>query len=98
MEVAKPKRATRPVQQGTDGSGWVMNSEPSKGKKGAMATTKDPVCGMNVQPERAAGRSEYKGETYYFCAPGCKRRFDEAPEQFVHAEKPKSWFSWLTGR
>ena len=27
----------------------------------------DPICGMTVSPETAAGRYDYKGETYYFC-------------------------------
>jgi len=44
---------------------------------------KDPVCGMDVNPKEAAGKSEYKGTAYYFCAPGCKRAFDERPEKFV---------------
>ena len=29
--------------------------------------TQDPVCGMDVQPEQAAGQSEYQGRTFYFC-------------------------------
>ena len=44
---------------------------------------KDPVCGMEVDPKEAAGKSEYKGETYYFCGPGCKRDFDKSPEKFL---------------
>ncbi len=44
---------------------------------------KDPVCGMDVDPQQAAGTSEYKGKTYYFCAPGCKKSFDKDPEQYV---------------
>ena len=31
---------------------------------------KDPVCGMQVDPKKAAGTSEYQGKTYYFCNPG----------------------------
>lgn len=46
-------------------------------------TFKDPVCGMDVTPETAAGTSEYKGQTYYFCAPGCKRSFDKDPEKYL---------------
>ena len=30
----------------------------------------DPVCGMTVDPARAAGTSERGGVRYYFCAPG----------------------------
>jgi len=36
----------------------------------------DPVCGMVVDPETAAGVSERDGERYYFCSPMCKERFD----------------------
>ena len=47
------------------------------------ATVKDPVCGMEIDPATAAGKSEYKGETYYFCSPGCKKSFDKDPEKYV---------------
>ncbi len=43
---------------------------------------KDPVCGMEVDPKISA-KSEYKGQTYYFCSPGCKQAFDEEPEKYV---------------
>ncbi len=46
-------------------------------------TVKDPVCGMDIDPATAAGQSEYKGQTYYFCAPGCKKSFDKEPEKYV---------------
>ncbi|MBI5300616.1 MAG: YHS domain-containing protein [Chloroflexi bacterium] len=45
---------------------------------------KDPVCGMNVDPKTAA-KSEYNGQTYYFCSKGCKAQFDKDPEKFVGA-------------
>ena len=48
-----------------------------------MATHKDPVCGMQVDDKNAAARSEHEGETYYFCSEGCKKRFDENPEQYA---------------
>ena len=44
---------------------------------------KDPVCGMDVDEKTAAGKSEYKGQTYYFCAPGCKAAFDKEPEKYL---------------
>jgi YHS domain-containing protein len=49
---------------------------------------KDLICGMQVDEESAAGTSEYKGETYYFCSPGCKAAFEKEPEKYVnpHAE------------
>ncbi len=49
-------------------------------------TFKDPVCGMDVTPEDAAGKSEYKGQTYYFCSTGCKKSFDKEPEKYLSGE------------
>jgi Cu+-exporting ATPase len=43
----------------------------------------DPVCGMQVDPAKAAGTSEYQGTTYYFCAKSCKAKFDANPSQYV---------------
>ena len=44
---------------------------------------KDPVCGMDVDEKKAGGRSEYKGQVYYFCSPGCKQTFDKDPERYA---------------
>lgn len=52
---------------------------------GAM-TVHDPVCHMDIDPKTAAGTSEYKGVTYYFCARGCKLDFDDDPEGVLAAE------------
>jgi Cu+-exporting ATPase len=43
----------------------------------------DPVCGMTVEPNQAAGQSEHEGETYYFCSKDCKRAFDQNPSSYV---------------
>ncbi len=43
----------------------------------------DPVCRMTVEPAKAAAQSTYKGQTYYFCAVGCKQRFDHEPERYL---------------
>jgi Cu+-exporting ATPase len=53
---------------------------------------KDLVCGMDVESATAAGRTDYKGQTYYFCGSKCKEKFDHAPEQFLtkSAGTPKS--------
>jgi P-type Cu+ transporter len=41
----------------------------------------DPICGMTVDPATAAGRYEYKGHTYYFCAASCLDTFKADPEK-----------------
>ncbi len=43
---------------------------------------KDLVCGMQVDPNKAAGKSDYRGKLYYFCATSCKK-FDANPEQYI---------------
>lgn len=47
----------------------------------------DPICGMTVDPDKAAGRQDYKGETYYFCAVSCLERFRADPERAL-SKKP----------
>jgi Cu+-exporting ATPase len=44
---------------------------------------KDPVCNMDVDPGNARGRTEFKGQTYYFCCSGCKGRFQADPEKYL---------------
>ncbi len=48
-----------------------------------MTTATDPVCGMEVDPQQAAGTSEYQGTTYSFCSADCKRQFEKDPERYV---------------
>ena len=48
-----------------------------------MATQTDPVCGMQVDEQNAAGQSDYQGQTYYFCNQGCKSKFDQSPDQYA---------------
>jgi YHS domain-containing protein len=44
---------------------------------------KDPVCGMNVDENKAAGTAVHNGKTYYFCSTGCKAQFEKQPEKYV---------------
>ncbi len=47
----------------------------------------DPVCGMSVAPETAAGKHEFEGETYYFCSTGCLNKFRQNPKIFLEENK-----------
>ena len=74
-----------------------------------MATAIDPICKMEVDTENPlGGQSEYQGTTYYFCAPGCKKAFEQEPKKYLsdqpaepHHEAPPqpkpSFFSRLIG-
>jgi len=44
----------------------------------------DPVCGMNVEVGKAA-KTEYGGETYYFCCSHCQQAFESSPEEYMGA-------------
>jgi YHS domain-containing protein len=70
--------------RGVDGKGDMT-------MKNATAV-KDLVCGMDVDTATAAGCSEYKGQTYFFCGARCKEKFDLNPAQYVGkaAGTPKS--------
>ena len=52
------------------------------GRAAAPGTASDPVCGMAVDPARAAHSHEHRGQTWYFCGPGCRDRFAAHPERF----------------
>lgn len=43
----------------------------------------DPVCGMEVTQDTAAGAWEHAGQVYFFCSPGCMARFREDPEAIL---------------
>src|SRR5258708_1150956 len=57
--------------------------QPSNEVKIKEKMERDPVCGMNVDPAKAAAKVEHGGKTYYFCAPGCAKRFRQAPEKYL---------------
>ncbi len=47
---------------------------------------RDPVCGMMVDPQHAAGSAEYQGHTYHFCSKGCAAKFQADPEKYLHPQ------------
>jgi P-type Cu+ transporter len=44
---------------------------------------KDPVCGMNVDPSKAAASVEYEGKLYHFCSRGCAEKFKADAEKYL---------------
>jgi YHS domain-containing protein len=43
----------------------------------------DPICKMTVDESKTNLISEYKGKKYFFCAPGCKKKFDTEPAKYA---------------
>jgi Cu+-exporting ATPase len=60
----------------------VLNNE--------IPQVKDPVCGMQFPPEKAAGKLEYEGQTYYFCNPGCLEKFRHSPQDYLGRKDPST--------
>ena len=52
-------------------------------KIGSTQMVEDPVCGMNIDPESAAGSYEYQGETYFFCNQYCLEKFKAEPAKYL---------------
>jgi len=69
-----------------------------------MAKAIDPVCHMEVDTDNPpGGKSEFHGTSYYFCAPGCKRSFDQDPGKYLSGQPQTSpqrgsFFSRIFGR
>jgi Cu+-exporting ATPase len=53
-----------------------------------MAIAIDPVCGMQVDTERAQFTAEHDGQRFYFCSRGCMLDFQEDPEQYLDPDNP----------
>ena len=64
-------------------------AKPAAHKKVVSAVC--PVMGTKIPDvTKAAGKSVYKGKTYYFCCPSCKPAFDKNPEKYTKkSEQPK---------
>jgi Cu2+-exporting ATPase len=57
-------------------------------KEEARVTVKDPVCGMEIEPATAYGKTEYAGRTFYFCSKHCLEEFEKNPEKYA-SKKPE---------
>src|SRR5215470_13338996 len=52
---------------------------------GAGQRHQDPVCGMTVDPTKAAAQLDHSGKIYYFCSKKCAQRFAANPDRFLAA-------------
>jgi uncharacterized membrane protein YraQ (UPF0718 family)/YHS domain-containing protein len=66
----------------TTGGVEMLRAHSHRPEAGATLV-KDPVCGMSVDPATTKEKSDYGGETYYFCSAGCKESFDSDPAKYM---------------
>ncbi|MBB3134679.1 Cu+-exporting ATPase [Rhizobium pisi] len=57
-------------------------------EKAADAATRDPVCGMTVDPQAGKPSLDHAGRTYHFCSEGCRTKFVAAPQDYITAKDP----------
>jgi Cu+-exporting ATPase len=81
---AAPVRVEVSEASRSDGSGREPDSKPG------LKMVKDPVCGMEVDPQQAAARMEHQGTTYVFCSQGCHERFMADPERYAQKAMPRT--------
>jgi len=74
-----------------------MLVEPSTFMTSGTHIVKDPVCHMDVDPAKARGSAEHKGQTYYFCSPRCVERFQVEPEKYLSPNPPATQLVTLGG-
>ena len=63
-------------------------------QKNTIRKAIDPVCGMAVIAGTTDIRSIVKGRTYYFCAEGCRKSFEENPQKFLDPKPQKRKGIW----
>jgi P-type Cu+ transporter len=99
MNVDPAKAADRVEHEGetfyfcSKGCAAKFRAEPAKylpKAPGAAQAAKDPVCGMTVDPAKAADTVEHEGETFYFCSKGCAAKFRASPEQYLGKAEAKT--------
>jgi YHS domain-containing protein len=88
--LTKDSRGTLSIPDETIGAqsflyNWIVSPVPRVTREVEMA--KDPVCNMDVDEKKAPATADYKGKTYYFCAPGCKKAFLQSPEKYLRPSK-----------
>ena len=57
----------------------------------------DPVCGMRVDPARAAGSHEHDGQTYFFCSRSCLEKFKADPARYLRKQEASSPLVQIVG-
>ena len=65
-------------------AGLTMLAMPSPASSVTVsARTKDPICGMDVNPSTARYKSDHAGKAYYFCSAHCLEKFRANPDSYL---------------
>jgi len=75
--------APDPQTSTTETSAAVPEHSSEGTPSGAPVDAVDPVCEMLGDIATARFVSEHEGETYYFCCPACKKKFEADPAKYL---------------
>jgi Cu+-exporting ATPase len=50
--------------------------------------TRDPVCGMTVDPATAKHHADHAGQAFHFCSAGCRTKFIDEPDKYLKPAPP----------
>ena len=70
------------------GSHAAHDHHPHGDRNVALAAVRDPVCGMSVDPATSKHRFDYHGQTFHFCAAGCRTKFAADPARYLGEKEP----------
>jgi Cu+-exporting ATPase len=76
-ELTQKGYPVKPIEAGDKATG------PGASQPNGSGAVRDPVCGMDVVPARAAGTYSFAGTEYFFCSPGCRAKFAADPARYV---------------
>lgn len=62
---------------------WLEDGSVSEQPPGTGDTVIDPVCGMSIDPTRAAASRRRGQQTTYFCSDICLERYEADPDRFA---------------
>ena len=78
-----------PAEPSAAGADHGLHGHPRAGSEAPAETVHDPVCGMDIDPQDAAGTFDHGDKTYYFCSKGCLEKFRADPDHFLGGD-PKT--------
>ncbi|MEO5816354.1 MAG: hypothetical protein ABIT20_13850 [Gemmatimonadaceae bacterium] len=55
----------------------------------------DPVCGMLIEPQHAAGLRVHREMSYYLCSPRCLAKFDGDADAYIAASRTEGFRPWV---
>jgi Cu+-exporting ATPase len=85
------RKASAAPEQNPASSGARQHALDSGHAVAAHANlVKDPVCGMDVDPDATKHRADYGGRTYYFCSERCRERFVAEPVKYLTPQEAKA--------